>query len=395
MSLRHQLPTYSPLTLGAVCSAGRAALTGADRDSVRLERLLSDEYEPALLVRTDSGTSALALALRIAAAGGRAAVPAFGCYDLATAVEAAGVQAVLYDVDPLTLAPDEASLQAVLASGVATLLVAPLYGVPIAMDRLLGLAAAAQVTIIEDAAQSIGVRHEDRSAGRFGDFGVLSFGRGKGTTGGTGGALLVNSTRAAGRVGQLNLEPAGPAGREVLALSAQWLLGRPSIYGLPSSIPALRLGETIYHPPHPPRQQSAPSVAAVVKTWPLAPAETATRARNAARLTDRLMAAGGWTLFPGVAGWRPGYLRLAVLPPAPRATLLAGRVSSRLGIQPSYPLSLADLPGFRERAVQVGNFPGARRLAAELITLPTHSRLSGRDLAALEAWIDQAGRSAA
>lgn len=357
--------------------------------------MLADEYRPASLVRTDSGTSALALALRIAAAGGRAAVPAFGCYDLATAVEAAGVEAVLYDVDPLTLAPDEASLHAVLASGVATLLVAPLYGVPIGMDRLLSLAAAAEVTVIEDAAQSIGVSHGERPAGRFGDFGVLSFGRGKGRTGGTGGALLVNTPRAASRVGQLNLEPAGPAGREVLALSAQWLLGRPSIYGLPASIPALRLGETIHHPPHPPRQQSASSVAALVKTWPLAPVETAIRARNAARLTDRLMAASGWTLFPGAAGWRPGYLRLAVLPPVRRATLLADGLSSRLGIQPGYPLSLVDLPGFRERAVQVGNYPGARRLAAELVTLPTHSRLSGRDLAALEAWIDQAGRSAA
>ena len=67
---------------------------------------------PRELLLTDSGTSALALALQRAARErpGPAALPAFCCYDIATAADVAGVPFVLYDVDPETLGPDPASL---------------------------------------------------------------------------------------------------------------------------------------------------------------------------------------------------------------------------------------------------------------------------------------------
>jgi hypothetical protein len=60
----------------------------------------------------------------------------------------------------------------------------------------------------------------------------------------------------------------------------------------------------------------------------------------------------------------------------------------RLGIMPGYPRSLGDLPGFGER-VRARERPmaGARRLAASLVTLPTHSLLREGDLRALESWI--------
>ena len=54
---------------------------------------------------------------------------------------------------------------------------------------------------------------------------------------------------------------------------------------------------------------------------------------------------------------------------------------------PGYPRALCDLPGFGERVLNRGGaFPGARMLAERLVTLPVHSRLGERDLAALEAW---------
>ena len=71
---------------------------------------------------TDSGTSALALALRMAVAARpdrpTVALPAWACYDLATAADAADVGVVLYDLDPATLGPDWASLDRALSAGV-------------------------------------------------------------------------------------------------------------------------------------------------------------------------------------------------------------------------------------------------------------------------------------
>ena len=63
----------------------------------------------ALLV--DSGTTALSLAVAGAGASGLpVAIPAYSCYDIVTAVVGAGSRVVVYDGDPSTLGPDEASL---------------------------------------------------------------------------------------------------------------------------------------------------------------------------------------------------------------------------------------------------------------------------------------------
>src|SRR5690606_25328323 len=99
------------------------------------------------------------LALRLATAergSRRIALPAYGCYDLATACDGAEVEVLLYDIDPETLGPDWTSLEWALAQGARTIVVAYLYGMPVDLGRVRSLAAAHQAVIIEDAAQGIG-----------------------------------------------------------------------------------------------------------------------------------------------------------------------------------------------------------------------------------------------
>jgi len=73
----------------------------------------------------------------------------------------------------------------------------------------------------------------------------------------------------------------------------------------------------------------------------------------------------------------PGYLRFPVLSSAVRFRTLAAR---ELGVMAGYPLILADLPALASRVRNRNDeFPGARRLVDELITLPTHSLLRGVD----------------
>ncbi|HET7599018.1 MAG TPA: hypothetical protein VFK09_01925, partial [Gemmatimonadales bacterium] len=100
MTLRAELPVYSPLSLGAL-AAGVAGMFAADHRA-GLERALADEYGSAAVLLTDSGTSALALALRAAVRErpGAVALPAYGCYDIATAADAAEVRFALYDIEP-------------------------------------------------------------------------------------------------------------------------------------------------------------------------------------------------------------------------------------------------------------------------------------------------------
>ena len=388
--LRRQLPVYSPLALGSITTGIGAAFAGehAVRD---IGRRLDERYGPHDLTLTDSGTSALALAL--AAVGGPAAVPAFCCFDIATACDGAGIAPILYDLDPATLAPGRESLARALAAGAKSVVAVHLYGVPVSIPRITAAVAPTGAVVIEDAAQGAGARYAGHRVGTMGSFAVLSFGRGKGVTGGGGGALLSNDPAAAARLMALNVSlPAArlPA-RDVIATAAQWLLGRPAVYGIPAALPFLGLGGTVYHRPWAAGGISAFSCGVLRASLHAEDREADIRRRNAARLTEAIVKRGGGlrVVTPEDAAARCGYLRLPVvvegdaLLPAMRSPAAA-----RLGILPGYPVSLADLPGFRERVLNRGeDFSGARWLAQRLVTFPVHSRITPADLDRMIAFI--------
>jgi len=133
VSLRVQLPVYSPLPWEAVRAGFRALWHPDAVTAPQVAELIRNRFSPRDLRLTDSGTSALALAIRwslgsVAANPGQlVAVPAYGCYDLATAVLGAGARAVLYDLDPLTLGPDWDSLRLALKSGPSAVVAVSLW----------------------------------------------------------------------------------------------------------------------------------------------------------------------------------------------------------------------------------------------------------------------------
>src|SRR6266545_7201880 len=195
---RHLVPAHSPLSMAALLAGARAAAArngGSARAEEHVVELLKERYSAMAVLLTESGTAALTAALRGALRdrpGAAVALPAYACYDLATAADGAGVSVFLYDVDPHTLAPDLAQLRAALNQGAAAVVVVHLYGYPVDLAQVSAVAAETGAVVIEDAAQAAGAVVKDRPAGTQGSLTVLSFGRGKGLTGGSGGALLAN-----------------------------------------------------------------------------------------------------------------------------------------------------------------------------------------------------------
>jgi perosamine synthetase len=64
---------------------------------------------------------------------------------------------------------------------------------------------------------------------------------------------------------------------------------------------------------------------------------------------------------------------LRVADPAKRARLIAALDAGGIGATASYPLSLADVPEVAARLPAADlKMPGARMLAAQIVTLPTH-----------------------
>jgi dTDP-4-amino-4,6-dideoxygalactose transaminase len=325
---------------------------------------------------------------------GPVALPAYSCFDVATAAIGAGIEIAWYDLDPHTLGPDLISLEQALRHGAKGVVVVHLYGIPSDMASVAKLCDEHGAILIEDAAQGFGGFFRGRRLGAIGSLGILSFGRGKGVTGGAGGCLLGNDELGTEIVGQIaNQLPARRRGWRVLARAQlQWLFGRPALYWLPKALPGLRLGETVFRSPWEPGSESAASLGILSVTLDLAERAVEERRARAGRLLAAIKPQLSCLTIRPAADSRPSYLRLPVLwrGNGPREAQIA--MPTRLGVMPGYPKPLSALLATRSQATgpEVG-LDGAAWLASSLFTLPTHGLLTERDLVRLEEWIRDLG----
>ena len=129
---------------------------------------------------------------------------------------------------------------------------------------------------------------------------------------------------------------------------------------------------------------SASAAAALSFNRTAALTESAVRKANAARLTSSIEKSAGLRAIGLSEGASPGYLRLPFRAPGSFDSLKSEGDPVRLGVSPSYPVALADLPALQSSIAQRSDTPGARELARTLVTAPTHSFLSERDLEGIE-----------
>jgi dTDP-4-amino-4,6-dideoxygalactose transaminase len=350
-----------------------------------VEERLRERYDAADVLLTNSGTSALILALKsLLPPGATVALPGYACIDLTAAAVGAGVRVRLYDLNPRTLSPDLDSVSTIMKRGVDAIVVAHLYGYPADVSAVQDLAGEQGVMVIEDAAQAAGGKYFGAPLGSLADVSILSFGRGKGTTAGSGGALLVGTSPLAERVARVRAElgRASRGGREIIKLTAQKILSHPSLYRLPASIPPLRLGEMVYHAPRLPLRMSATGCAVLRRTLELEGLELEHRRGNARELLLRMRGQRGLTPIYSIAGGEPGYLRFAFLDSA--GTRLPNKT---LGALRGYPLTLEQHAELRPHLLfgeKAGK--GSEVLRDRLYVAPTHSRLDHQTVDALGDW---------
>lgn len=175
------------------------------------------------VVLTSSGRFAIEVALRaLGRPGGEVVVPTFACSAIPDAVLRAGCRPVLADIgEDLTLAVD--SVRACLTPRTIAVLVAHLSGTPARdLSALAALCHEQHVALIEDAAQSFGVRSNGGYLGSFGDFGILSFGVGKPTFSLGGGALLLRSPVLASPCERMVNEAPAPPPPRWTEITSMW-----------------------------------------------------------------------------------------------------------------------------------------------------------------------------
>jgi perosamine synthetase len=377
---------HSPIPARALFEAtGAVARLRADPRPALAARLRAG-YRADSATLWGSGTQALQVALRLAhaRAGGTpvVALPAFTCFDVGAAAIAVGSRIMLYDVEPDTLLPDLDDVRQVLGRGARVLVVASLFGYSPDWDVLGALAAEYDAVMIEDAAQGHGSLWKGRPLGSFASASILSFGRGKGWTGGGGGALLLRGELVA----PPSPRPASLAAelRTLLAAVAQRALSGPRLYAIPAALPWLQLGDSRYRPATPPVALTRAAAAVITRSRQAAEQEAVARRRAGARWHKALSTGRAGRPIQPQPGADPGYLRFPLrmtrgvlgFPGLDRAV--------RLGLAPVYPSPLSALPDLRGRLERHRpSWPGAEELAKRLVTLPTHSRISPADRARL------------
>ncbi len=355
----------------------RAAwLSDGTARAARLDRGASGGLRPEELYLTDSGTSALTLALQVAhaATGAPVALPAYCCYDIATAADGAGVAVPPVrhrPGDPLARTSPRSGGRSRPGRGASSWRTCTACRRTWRRSRRWPRSSAR--IVIEDAAQGSGCEWRGRPAGAHGALGVLSFGRGKGVTGGRAGrcwSTTSASWRLPRRRGRL------PRARGAARLAQG--LSRPQ--GAVALRPAVALLDSRLASLSRPRRNHLPGAASGGRhfdawrpgcssghcRWCLPRcAAGGPMPRGFAREV-----VGGSPVRPPPDG-RPAGCDSRLCSSARRTS--TDVVSCGAGVMRGYPKSLSALPGFGERRLNPGeDFPGARLLAERLVTLPTH-----------------------
>jgi dTDP-4-amino-4,6-dideoxygalactose transaminase len=404
-------PASAPLGLTEILNG----LRGLGRGSREVERFRSElmsffEVRHCFLV--SSGKAALTLILQALhdrhPRRREVLIPAFACYSLPSAIRRAGLVPRLCDVDPRTLDYDERhlgrSLSAVrleaggAGSGLLAAVSVHLFGRPVDTARLRSAIPDPDVAVIEDAAQAMGARGGGRRVGLEGDVGFFSLGRGKAWTTGEGGIIVTRRDEIAAaigkRVAQLPGYGMGALAALALRVAALSLLQRPAFFWIPRLIPFLRVGDTIYDPSFPMRRFSA-FQAGLARGWQARLDAFRRRRRQSVLYWERMPLPDGLTRCGGAAEGAPiDFIRypLRIVRPRLWREILARSQAQGLGIMLTYPGSIDEIPELKGE-LKGQDFPAARRLSQEILTLPVHPLLTDRDRSHIAALMRAVGEA--
>jgi dTDP-4-amino-4,6-dideoxygalactose transaminase len=157
-------------------------------------------------IGVNSGTSALHLAMLAAGVGPGDAVlvPAHSFIASVWGILYAGATPVLCDVDSGTGTIDLGDAERRLTPAVKAIVPVHLYGQPMDMGAVMQFAGRHELVVIEDAAQAVGAKWDNKRVGTFGQTGCFSFYPGKNLgAAGEGGLIATNDDAVASRVGSL------------------------------------------------------------------------------------------------------------------------------------------------------------------------------------------------
>jgi dTDP-4-amino-4,6-dideoxygalactose transaminase len=306
-------------------------------------------------------------------------VPAYTCYSVPAAVSKAGLKPRLCDVDPATLSMDPEALRKFDFSRVLAIISANLYGIPNDLQILETIARDNGVWMLDDGAQALGATQAGRPVGGFGDVGLYSFDKGKNITSLEGGALVASHAELAAaldrRHAQLPAASLSHTATTIVKLAAYATLLPPTMYGVVRKLPGLGLGRTPYDETYPLQKYSGTLAGFAATLLGKLPQLTRGRREQAEAMSKELSTITGVQLISSPDS-QSAYARLPFLvsDASRRAVILERLEAAGIGATASYPNALCDVPEVAAKLPESDrNMSGARRVAASIVTLPTHA----------------------
>lgn len=157
-------------------------------------------------IACNSGTDALYLALRALdiRSGDQVITTPFTFVATAEVISAVGATPVFVDIDPQTFNLDLAQVEAAITERTRAIIPVHLFGHPVDMTRLMAIAQAHHLFVVEDCAQSTGTEWAGQRVGSIGQIGCFSFYPTKNLGAcGDGGAVTTNDPAIAQRIRRL------------------------------------------------------------------------------------------------------------------------------------------------------------------------------------------------
>ena len=309
-----------------------------------LERELQAYTGARHIIGCASGSDALLLALMALGVqpGDEIITTPFTFFATVSAIVRLGAKPIFVDIDPHTFNLDPAKVLTRISARTRVILPVHLFGQCADMKALLG----SNIPIIEDAAQAIGARYQDRQAGTMGVMGTFSFFPSKNLGGtGDGGAISTNDDSLAEKLKVLRVHGSKPK------YYHQYLGVNSRLDTLQAAVLRVKLK--------------------YLDSW------TAARRQNAERYLARfaeLGVADRVALPVALADSFHIYNQFTIRIPQ-RDALRQHLEKNGIGTEIYYPVPMHVQPCFSGLGYRAGDFPEAERAASEALSLPIYPEL--------------------
>jgi perosamine synthetase len=314
-------------------------------------------------------------------------VPAYTCFSVGAAIAKSGLKIRLVDIDPLTMDYNYEKLLSLDFTKVLAVIACNLFGILNNWQKLWSVAKEKNVFLVDDAAQSMGALFKGRPSGSLGNIGFYSLNRGKNLSTYSGGILLTDDDKIAARIqeGMKNLDRLDLSNEIKVYMKMtlySWFL-KPKLYWLPSMIPFLGLGKTVFDETFKLGHLTCFQKCAGTILWNNLKSLNTIRTKNSRKLAEGLLRSGRFKIPGYDESLCPAYLRLPLLTQNKAERDQAVTTLRRQGIVAStmYPSTLRQIAGIEKYlASEAADFPGAQVVVDKLLTLPTHPYLRESDV---------------